>query len=134
MENNQDIKMPIIEAASDTEEEVETVEYVPVKKTLQGKTGKNTDQEHLKERSKKGNEKWREKLKSNREAEENQRRLKQQLFELEERYNAVNKINTMLAKSVKIEETKEPPKPKYMTRAELIANSKIGYSKFSKRK
>jgi hypothetical protein len=32
MENKEDIKMPIIEAASDTEEEAETVEYVPVKK------------------------------------------------------------------------------------------------------
>jgi hypothetical protein len=66
-------------------------------------------------------------LKSYREAEENQRRLQQQILELEERYNAVNKINTMLAKSVKIAEPKEPAKPKYLTRAELIANSKIGF-------
>jgi hypothetical protein len=45
------------------------------------------------------------------------KRLQQQLFELEYCYNAFNKINTILAETVKVEETKEPPKPKYLARA-----------------
>jgi uncharacterized membrane protein YgaE (UPF0421/DUF939 family) len=135
MDKKDDIKMPQIEAGSDTEDEVETVEYVPVKKDNRGKTGKNTNKEYLSERARKGNEKWRQKINEYRQAEQKEKLLQQQLSSLQERLENLNTINAVLAKSVKTEEVKTRDEPKkLMTRAEMIANSKIGYSKFNKRK